>query len=540
MSWCPIDSTYLLTCAKDNRTVCWDTVTGEIVAELPAGTNWNFDIHWYPKIPGVISASSFDGKVGIYNIEGAGRYGLGEADFGAAPLRAPKWYKRKAGVSFGFGGKLVSFHSAESPAGSSEVCLQDFRLPLAYITFSDSLSYFQVYVHNLVTEHDLISRSSEFEAAIQNGDRSALKLLCDKKSQESESDEERETWGFMKVMFNEDGTARSKLLSHLGFSLPAEESNSLQSDLVEQVNDLGLDESKTIKTGVSGYKESALFATDNGEDFFNNLPSPKADTPVANSKNEVVGDSVKEESHQETDGQEESSDPSFDDAVQRALVVGDYKGAVAQCISANRLADALVIAHVGGVSLWESTRDQYLKTSLSPYLKVVAAMVNNDLMSIANTRPLKSWKETLALFCTFAQTDEWTLLCDNLAARLMSAGDTAAATLCYICAGNIDKTVEIWSKNLSAEHDGKSYVDRLQDLMEKTIIFALATGRKRFSASLCKLVEKYAEILAGQGLLTSAMEYLNLLGTEELSTEITILRDRIARSTEPGVLQTSY
>jgi hypothetical protein len=36
---------------------------------LPAGTNWNFDVHWYPKIPGVISASSFDGKVGFYNIE---------------------------------------------------------------------------------------------------------------------------------------------------------------------------------------------------------------------------------------------------------------------------------------------------------------------------------------------------------------------------------------------------------------------------------------------------------------------------------------
>lgn len=71
--------------------------------------------------------------------------------------------------------------------------------------------------------------------------------------------------------------------------------------------------------------------------------------------------------------------------------------------------------------------------------------------------------------------------------------------------------------------------------MEKTIVFALATGQKRFSASLCKLVEKYAEILASQGLLTTAMEYLNLLGTEELSTEITILRDRIARSTEPGM-----
>ena len=69
MSWCPIDSSYLLTCAKDNRTICWDTISGEIVYELPAGINWNFDIHWYPKIPGVISASSFDGKIGIYNIE---------------------------------------------------------------------------------------------------------------------------------------------------------------------------------------------------------------------------------------------------------------------------------------------------------------------------------------------------------------------------------------------------------------------------------------------------------------------------------------
>ncbi|KAF9598552.1 hypothetical protein IFM89_028084 [Coptis chinensis] len=30
MSWCPIDSSFLLTCAKDNRTICWDTISGEI------------------------------------------------------------------------------------------------------------------------------------------------------------------------------------------------------------------------------------------------------------------------------------------------------------------------------------------------------------------------------------------------------------------------------------------------------------------------------------------------------------------------------
>jgi protein transport protein SEC31 len=53
-----------------------------------------------------------------------------------------------------------------------------------------------------------------------------------------------------------------------------------------------------------------------------------------------------------------------------------------------------------------------------------------------------------------------------LASRLLSVGDTLAATLCYICAGNIDKTVEIWSHNLKSEDGGKTYVDLLQVQME--------------------------------------------------------------------------
>ncbi|PON74322.1 Guanine nucleotide-binding protein, beta subunit [Parasponia andersonii] len=514
MSWCPNDSSYLLTCAKDNRTICWDTVTAEIVCELPAGTNWNFDVHWYPKIPGIISASSFDGKIGIYNVEGCSRYGVGDAAFGAAYLKAPKWYKRPAGVSFGFGGKLVSFHTKPSAGGAP--------------------SSAEVFVHSLVTEHSLVSRSSEFEAAIQNGERSLLRTLCDKKLEESESEDDRETWGLLKVMFEDDGTARTKLLTHLGFSIPEVAKPDVQDELSKEVNALGLEEATADKVGFEGGKEATVFPTDNGEDFFNNLPSPKADTPLSASGDKfIVGDAIPstDQVQQESDVLEESSDPSFDESVQHALVVGDYKGAVAKCISANKMSDALVIAHAGGDSLWESTRDQYLKKSRSPYLKVVSAMVNNDLLSLVNTRPLKFWKETLALLCSFASREQWTTLCDALASKLNAAGNTLAATICYICAGSIDKTVEIWSKSLSIEHE-KSYVDRLQDLMEKTIVLALASGQKRFSASLCKLVEKYAEILASQGLLKTAMEYLKLFGSDEVTPELEILRDRISLCAE--------
>ena len=76
--------------------------------------------------------------------------------------------------------------------------------------------------------------------------------------------------------------------------------------------------------------------------------------------------------------------------------------------------------------------------------------------------------------------------------------------------------------------------------MEKTIVLALATGQKQFSSSLCKLVEKYTEILASQGLLTTAMEYLKLLGTDQMTPELLILQDRIALSTEIGMLLVLY
>ncbi|GKA61023.1 transport protein Sec31 homolog B-like protein, partial [Tanacetum coccineum] len=54
MSWCPHDSSYLLTCAKDDRIILWDTNSAEIISELPVRTNSNFDVHWHPKLLGHI------------------------------------------------------------------------------------------------------------------------------------------------------------------------------------------------------------------------------------------------------------------------------------------------------------------------------------------------------------------------------------------------------------------------------------------------------------------------------------------------------
>ncbi|KAL6129979.1 hypothetical protein ACLB2K_068361 [Fragaria x ananassa] len=269
-------------------------------------------------------------------------------------------------------GKIVSFQPSSSGAGASEV-----------------------YVHSLVTEQSLV-------------DRSCLSMTAD----------DRETWGLLRVMFKDDGTARTNLITHLGFIVPEETKEIVQDDLSAEVNAPGIEDSTTDKAGLGAEKETTIFPSDNGEDFFNNLPSPKADTPHSTSGDKfVAGGTVPITDHvqEEHDELEESADSS------NALAVGDYKGAVAKCISANKMADALVIAHAGGPTLWESTRDQYLKLSHSPYRKIVSAMVSNYLSSLVNTRPLKFWKETLAVLCSFSSVEAWEDLCNTLAARHIAA-----------------------------------------------------------------------------------------------------------------------
>lgn len=51
MSWCPNDSSYLLTCGKDSRTVCWDTISGEVtfgLLLLLLYYFWHISVHNFP------------------------------------------------------------------------------------------------------------------------------------------------------------------------------------------------------------------------------------------------------------------------------------------------------------------------------------------------------------------------------------------------------------------------------------------------------------------------------------------------------------
>lgn len=215
MAWSDHDPTLLLSSAKDNRTICWDVNTADILCELPASSNWNFDVQWCPSVPGVFSTASFDGHVAVHNLHSCTLSKVTEtvnADFTVThestgetvPLRkAPQWMRRPVGATFGFGGKLVTFnnHKVQATDATGQVVQRD----QCVLTLSQ-----------VVTEQDLVQRSEQFEQAIAGGEKPTLQAFCkDKTGTVSGEGEEAETWSFLSLLFEVDG--RRELLRKLGF-----------------------------------------------------------------------------------------------------------------------------------------------------------------------------------------------------------------------------------------------------------------------------------------------------------------------------------
>ena len=50
----------------------------QVVYELPATSQWIFEVHWCPRNPAIISTASFDGHISMYSLLGGGARGGAE------------------------------------------------------------------------------------------------------------------------------------------------------------------------------------------------------------------------------------------------------------------------------------------------------------------------------------------------------------------------------------------------------------------------------------------------------------------------------
>ncbi|KAI0070651.1 hypothetical protein K474DRAFT_1693732 [Panus rudis PR-1116 ss-1] len=217
LSWCKQDADLLLSCGKDNRALCWNPQTSEIIGELPSADNWAFQVDWCPRNPDLFATAFFDGTIGIHSIQSTNEPQeapvVSEADaldvFNAPGFsrasqatlslsQPPKWLRRPTSSSFGYGGKLVSVSNLPSAQGKHQSGI--------------------VHIRKVTTEPTIIERAKELQEAIANDKLNDLaedrtKAATDEKTPPAESSA---SWKALLSLFH--ANSRDELITLLGFS----------------------------------------------------------------------------------------------------------------------------------------------------------------------------------------------------------------------------------------------------------------------------------------------------------------------------------
>uniref|UniRef100_A0AAY3ZTG0 Protein transport protein Sec31A n=1 Tax=Denticeps clupeoides TaxID=299321 RepID=A0AAY3ZTG0_9TELE len=501
ISWSQADPELLLSSAKDNRILCWNPMTGEVIYELPTANQWCFDVQWCPRNPALLSAASFDGHISVYSVMGGSLSAqqLASVDkisasfdamdpFGTGqvlpplqvpqsptqptiipPLKKPpKWVRRPVGARFAFGGKLITFENSKPPQQPSTQQLPG-----------------QVFVSQVTTETEFLQRSRELQVALETG---SFTSFCQAKIRSADSESEQDVWRFLMVNFEDE--ARVKFLRLLGFS---------RDELERKVN-------------------NSIFLNHNFElNFTFPLLFQQSDEYMAAGDPNSHGRSA---SPAEFFSQLPKEQPNFqipvsadtDGLITQALLVGNFEGAVDLCLSDGRFAEAILLAISGGEELLKRTQQRYLAKQRNSVSKLISSVVTQNWRDIVHSCELENWKEALAALLTYAHPEEFAQLCDMLGMRLEAGGSEKQrlqACLCYICSGNIEKLVGCWN-----QHRDCTSPLALEDLVEKVMILQKSIERLRSeevavkSAILADKLTHYASLLASQGSLATAMSYL--------------------------------
>ncbi|TKA83197.1 hypothetical protein B0A55_00673 [Friedmanniomyces simplex] len=547
LAWCVQDTELLLSCGKDNQTICWNARTGEKYGSFAAGSNWAFQTKWNPHNPSLIASASFDGKILVTSTQAtnskkseeqaaATNQALDGEDFFAKAQtqpqgisfsipKAPKWLARPANVAFGFGGKIVRVSTDKSSKS---------RVSVEYFAVDSSIG----------------EEAEKFEQKLKSGD---LASICEGKIQEAKTEEEKADWRVIETL--NAGRSRKKLREYMGFADEADDS--------------------TAKTSVNG--DAAKPAT-NGEkdedDFFGN--GDDDDSFLANLAS-TKGAKTNNPFNIYT-----ASDSSADKSITRALMLGHFDEALDICLREDRMSDAFMIAVCGGQNCIDKAQTAYLKKKgkgKGPnYLRLLASIVGKNLWDVVHNAELRDWREVMATLCTYADETEFADLCEALGDRLeegiaeeedgeANGARRRDASFCYLAGSKLEKVVINWvqelreqekaalSQSSSEEEDSEKggndfavHAKCLQGFVEKVSVFRTVTKFRDAElqateqwklAPLYRLYAEYAEILASHGMLGSAEQYLSLLpakfeGAEEAQKRVRLATKKAMAQRQPA------
>ena len=490
-SFCDLDSNLIVSSGRDNRSVCWSTHSGQ----LDAYSDLNLSapaikLDWSPCLPGFVAASTASGTVSIHSIS--------QRQTPAASSYAPKWVRMPCGVSFGFGGKVVTFGVNQ---GTS------------------------VKIHVIPDEPAVVGEADRFESYLA----SDLRPFCSAKADESVDEHEKLTWTLISLLF-EGPESRSRIVSAMGIDgaeiqalaekyLGKSLSINPASAAVTTSQDVAFKDTFGMMGDASNlnpdqlddlFDQLAKSSEQQQQGGFNSNANSRRGTPRAMAINP-------DEEMNLTDW---SQGPEA--IIKQSLLIGDITSAVECCLKCGRFADALFLAASGTPELWKRTREEYTRKQKDPFIRLVGYVLANDLEKFVIHSDLSSWVETLAILITYVRDQTFVKLVEMLGERLEKERfDVRSAVLCYLSCASFGNAVRIWA---SMSNTQGSPTQALQGLVEKMSCLFTAIRPTQIESVFSHKILQYATLLANSGRIVPAMRCLILAPD---STESRILKDRI-------------
>ncbi|XP_064536241.1 protein transport protein Sec31A isoform X2 [Drosophila montana] len=521
MSWCLQDTDLMVSCGKDNRIYCWNPNTkipeGEILSEVATTASWYSDVQFCPRNPALIASASLDGAVSIYSLNGGTHHLVqtsekiadsfpGMDQFAQAPLpqqatqvvyhdltHAPKWMKRPCGVAFGFGGKLVSFNATSKT----------------------------VKVSQLTTEPGLVERANALELSLAEANYADY---CRQRADKSTDQHGRYIWYFIKANF--ELNPKEEMLNLLGYN--KDDIDGKFTKFIKEAESNSQSDVDTLTTRISTLTHQT---NDNKTPFDGASIDPQ-------NLNDYVRPQFKIPNGDHTDS-----------LITEAILTGNVEAAVELCLEAQRIPEALIIASTAGIETLTRTQTRYLLQQKNELSNVISALVTRDWLDFVNRCTVDSWKEALvaALKHSERKLDD---ICERLGDRLLNETGssielTRNAMLCYICAGSIDKLVTAWYQLKQMEQQNHNYklnTTELQELAEVVMLLTKSLEQQGIAVDLAgrfaRFISEYSGLLASQGALTAALQYITTLSKVNVESEdLNELRERISNAVNVDPIQ---
>jgi protein transport protein SEC31 len=544
-------------------------------------------------------------------------------DVGAPVLslkQPPKWLRRPVSATFGFGGQLASVSNLDGANGKNQSQVVHLRHIVTepevieraqkLISVQDSQSDLSAFCEDMTKrEGDKASVSAGWKALqslFTTNSREELVSLLGFSKEEIASQVSQAIQKYEAAHANREedvtapGTPRDPAVTFAENQATsendAESANRDQSeaapsevsattDATNATKKTAVTEAETEVTELFGGSDGGMGTPQvdagAGADFFSSMSSNRTaipdrmtiphqehakDSSVAATAGSRASSVVSESLKSNTFKIYPTDESEVDRLITRALVVGDFESAVTLSLSADRFADALVLAVRGGPELLARTQQAYFerRTAALPYLRLFQSIVSNDLSDVVQNADLSEWQEIFVVLCTFAKDEEFNSLAEQLGQRIefqyrLANGTGSAqvsaekagewrknALLCYLAAGKLDRVVNIWVDEMKEEEEAavaalssegntaqkssrySAHATALQTFMEKIAVFKSATGyidndlaqptRSQLTAesgsrayALSALYDRYyeyADLLATQGLIHLAVTYI--------------------------------